>query len=112
MTSCSSRQCPALLELGALFCTAPRLWPSSCEATAADQQPESARAYDGPLLLRLVGPGLSSPMNEPIPQNTLASANIRYLRSVRLKPRLRSAVFVDPKSPIAVAGTSTSRMSG
>jgi hypothetical protein len=68
MTSYSSTQCPALLELGALLLTAPRLWPSSCAATPAFQHPLSLRPYDGPPLLRLAAPARSSPANVPIPQ--------------------------------------------
>src|SRR3954471_18005543 len=111
MTSNSSRQCPALLELGALLLTEPRLCPSSCAATLGAQQPESLRPYDGPPLLRLFAVGRSSPANEPMPQYVLSSANIMYLRSARLYPNAFSALFVDPKSLIAVAATSASRTS-
>ena len=43
-----------------------------------------------------------------MPQYTVASPKIRYLRSVRFQPSLPSAVMVASKVAIAPAGTSTS----
>ena len=68
MTSYSSTQCPPPLVLGALLFTAPRLWPSSCEAVLAPQQPLSVRPYEGPKLDRLSAVGFESPAKPPIPQ--------------------------------------------
>ena len=103
MMSHSSVQWPALLEFGALLFTAPRLWPSSWAAVVPLQQPESVRPYEGPKLLRLSWPERSSPAKVPIPQYTLASVNIMYLRSLRLNPCAARARLLALKSWISAS---------
>ncbi len=105
MMSHSSTQWPPLLELGALLLTAPRLWPSSCAAVWPPQQPESVRPYEGPKLLRLSWPGRSSPAKVPMPQYTLASAKIMYLRSLRFRPWAAIARLLVLKSAISASDT-------
>jgi hypothetical protein len=84
---------------------------SSCAATEAAQQPESVRPYDGPRLLPLSAPVMSSFTNVPMPQYTRASAKIRYFRSVRPKPSAFNAEMLASKSASLPAGTCTSRTS-
>src|SRR5687767_14034029 len=112
MTSYSSTQCAPFEVLGALLFTAPRLWPSSWAAVDASQQPLSTLPYDGPEFERLLSDFRVSPANSPMPQYTLVSVNITYLRSLRLKHLARTALIDLPKSLRSASAIATLRMTG
>src|SRR5262245_51922765 len=88
---------------------------NSCASVDLDvpQQAESTRAYVAPVLLTLSDVGLSSWDMPPRPQYTVASAQMRYFRSVRLKPRAFSSETVFPKlsSPVGDSWTRSTRNS-